>query len=80
MKNAHVFTSGYMHKHWLGTKILTKSHIGTKPAHFIARGRQYPSGGPCAQYLISYGGSAFDARRQNEIFPTCIIFKSSLLF
>ena len=33
-----------------------------------------------AQYLISYGGSAFDARRQNEIFPTCIILKSSLLF
>ena len=32
------------------------------------------------QYLISYGGSAFDARRQNEMFPTCIIFKSSLLF
>ena len=46
MKNAHAFTSGYMHKNWLGTKVLTKSPIGTKPAHFIARGRQYPSGGP----------------------------------
>ena len=46
MKNAHAFTCGYMHKQWLETKIWTKSPIGTKPAHFIARGRLYASGGP----------------------------------
>ena len=46
----------------------------------LGLGSRVPGWPSVTQYLISYGGSAFDARHQNEIFPCFIIFRSSLLF